>query len=107
MHTSHPPPLYPPLATSYKNHQKSMAYFSHLAPMFCSFFTERQSQKGGEGNGPMLPLPKYLPEYIIVKSIFAFMLKIIIKLRGAQSFPTRDLLSLKFAQIERKGYKSY
>ena len=30
MHTPHPTPLYPPLAISCRNHQKSVAYFSHL-----------------------------------------------------------------------------
>ena len=40
-------PLDPPLAISYRNHQKSVAYFSHLAPLVLFFFTERQSQKGG------------------------------------------------------------
>ena len=43
-----------PLAISYKNHQKSLAYFSHLAPLILFFFTERQSQQertGGGGGG--------------------------------------------------------
>ena len=44
MHTSHPNPLDPPLAISYGNHQKSLAYFSHSAPLILFFFTERQSQ---------------------------------------------------------------
>ena len=33
----------PPLAISYKNHQKSLAYFSHLAPLILLIFTKRQS----------------------------------------------------------------
>ena len=33
MHIPHPTSLDPPLAISYRNHQKSMAYFSHLAPL--------------------------------------------------------------------------
>ena len=45
MHTPHPTPLYP-LAISYRNYQKSPAYFSYLAPLVLFFFTERQSQKG-------------------------------------------------------------
>ena len=53
MHTPHPTPLDPPLAISYRNHQKSLAYFSHLAPLILLFFTKRQNQKGG--HGPMLP----------------------------------------------------
>ena len=42
-HTPHPTPVYPPLAISYKNHQKSLAYFSHLAPLILLFVTKRQS----------------------------------------------------------------
>ena len=30
MHTPHPTPVDPPLATSYRNHQKSLAYFSEV-----------------------------------------------------------------------------
>ena len=48
MHTS-PTPLDPPLAMSYRNHQKSLAYFSHLAPLVLFFFTRRRSEKGGGG----------------------------------------------------------
>ena len=40
-------PLDPPLAISYRNHQKSQAYFSHLALLALFFFTKRRSQKGG------------------------------------------------------------
>ena len=35
------------LAISYKNHQKSLAYFSHLAPLILFFYTKRQSQRRG------------------------------------------------------------
>ena len=42
MHTSHPTPL-----ENYRNHQKTLAYFSHLAPSVLLFFTKRQSQKEG------------------------------------------------------------
>ena len=47
MHTPHPTPLDPPLAIRCRNHQKSMAYFSYLAPSVLFFFTKGQSQKGG------------------------------------------------------------
>ena len=30
MHTPHPTPLGPPLVISYRNRQKSLAFFSHL-----------------------------------------------------------------------------
>ena len=52
MYTPHPSPLDPPLAISYRNHQKSLAYFSHLAPSISFFFTERQRQKGGHDTIP-------------------------------------------------------
>ena len=43
MHTPHPTPL----AINYRNHQKSLAYFSQLAPLVLFFFAKRQSEKGG------------------------------------------------------------
>ena len=49
MNTHHPTPLDPSLAISYRNHQKSMAYFSYLAQLILFLFTKRQSQKGGGG----------------------------------------------------------
>ena len=48
------PLLDPPLTISYESHQKSLAYFSHLAPFI--LFTKRQSQMGGRGHGTVLPL---------------------------------------------------
>ena len=54
MHTSHPTPL----VISYRNHQKSLTYFSHLAPLILFFFIKRQNQKGGS----MVQCPpKYAP----------------------------------------------
>ena len=47
------PLLDPPLAISYKNHQKSLACFSCLAPLLLLWFTKRQSQMGGGGHGTM------------------------------------------------------
>ena len=38
MHNPHPTPLDPPLVISYRNHQKSLAYFSHLAPLVALFY---------------------------------------------------------------------
>ena len=54
MHTPHLTSLDPPLAISYRHHQKSLAHFSHLASLIGYFFTKRQSQKGGHGT--MVPL---------------------------------------------------
>ena len=53
MHTSHPgpTPLDPPLTISYRNHQKSLTYFSNLAPLVLFFFTKRQSQQSQNGVG--------------------------------------------------------
>ena len=56
MHRLHPPnptPRDPPLTISYRNHQKSLAYFSRLAPSVLFFFIKRPSQKGGEEHGTM------------------------------------------------------
>ena len=60
MHTPHRTSLYPLLAISYRNHQKSLAYFSHLAPLILFLFTKRQSQKR---EGPMAQRfsPKHTP----------------------------------------------
>ena len=59
MHIPYPTPLDSPLAISYKNHQKNVAYFSHLAPLALFFIIKRQSQKRGAWhNGPA---PKYVP----------------------------------------------
>ena len=74
MHTSHPTPLHAPLAISYRNHQKGLANFSHLAPLVLFFFTKRKSQKGGMAQWTP---SKYAPEYsacdLISKSRFARM----------------------------------
>ena len=55
MHAPHPTPLYPPLAISYRNHQKSLAYFSHLIITISSFvlFYQKAESKGGRGHGPI------------------------------------------------------
>ena len=55
MHIPHPTSLDSSLAISYKNHQKSLAYFSHLASSVVFLLTKRQSQKG-TGHGTMAPL---------------------------------------------------
>ena len=45
---SYPTPLGPSLAISYKNHQKSQAYFSHLAPLiFVNFLLKDKVKKRG------------------------------------------------------------
>ena len=57
-HTPHFTPLDPPLAISYKNHQISLAYFSHLAPLiFCYLLLKDRVKRGGPegGVGTMLP----------------------------------------------------
>ena len=46
IHTFHPTPLNSSLAISYRNHQKILAYFSHLASSVVFLLTKRQSQKG-------------------------------------------------------------
>ena len=39
--------LYPPLAISYRNHQKSLAYFSHLAPLILLFLSKGKVKRWG------------------------------------------------------------
>ena len=57
MHTSHPVPLDSPLAISYVNQQKSLAYFSHSAVGTISIvlFCEKAESKGVRGHGTMAP----------------------------------------------------
>ena len=43
-----------------QSHAKSLAYFSHLAPLNLFFFIKRQSQKGGGGAWHNVPL-KHAP----------------------------------------------
>ena len=61
IHIPHPTLLDSSLAISYRNHQKNLAYFSHLAPSVVFLFTKRQSEKGRGAwyNGPV---SKYAPE---------------------------------------------
>ena len=65
MHTPHLNPLDPSLAISYRNHQKSLAYFSHLAPLTLFFFTKKRSQKGG--TWPNAPLNTLLGDIFRTK----------------------------------------
>ena len=52
-------PLDSPLAVSYRNHQKNLAYFSHLAPLQLFLFTTSRVKRGAWLNGPT---SKYAPE---------------------------------------------
>ena len=54
MHTSHPTPLYPPLAISYRKHQKSLAYFIQLAQLILFFLLKRRVKRGGPW--PLFPI---------------------------------------------------
>ena len=62
MYTPHPTPLDPPLAISYRTHQKSLTYFSHLAPLILLFLKDRV-ERGGHGT---MPPPKYAPACAIL-----------------------------------------
>ena len=55
MHTPHPTAIDPSLTISYRNHQKSLTYFSHLELLVLFFFTKRQSQKIEGGMAQCLP----------------------------------------------------
>ena len=60
MHTPHPTPLDPPLAISYRNHQNSPVYFSHLAPLIVFFLLKSGVKRGGR-HETMPPSPNYAP----------------------------------------------
>ena len=59
MHTPHLTFLYPPLAISYRNHPKSLAYFSHLALLFLFILLKVESKGRGIAQCP----PKYAPAH--------------------------------------------
>ena len=63
MHTPHPTPLDPPLSISYRNHQQSLAYFSHLVPLGLFFFTKKGRVKRGAWLNA--PLNTLLPDILI------------------------------------------
>ena len=46
-------PMDPPLVINYGNHQKRLAYqyFSHLAPLLCSFLLKGNIKRGTGGGG--------------------------------------------------------
>ena len=48
VHTPDPIPLYPPLGISYRNHQKSLAYFNQ----FRSFLLKGKVKRGAWPNAP-------------------------------------------------------
>ena len=47
MHAPHANPLDPSLAIMYGNHRKSLAYFSHLAPLILFFLLKGRVTRGG------------------------------------------------------------
>ena len=53
VHTPNPTSLDAPLAISYENYQKSLAYryFSHLAPLICSFLLKGKVKRRTGGGG--------------------------------------------------------
>ena len=55
MHNPHRTPLDLPLAISYRNHRKSLAYFSHLAPLVVLFYSKAESKGGGGGGHEYAP----------------------------------------------------
>ena len=61
MHIPHPTSLDLSLAISYRNHEKNLAYVSHVARSVVFLLTKRQSQKGKRAwhNGPA---SEYAPE---------------------------------------------
>ena len=54
-YTPHSTPLDLPLAISYRNHQISLAYFSHFAPLIVLFVMKKQSLERTEGGVAQCP----------------------------------------------------
>ena len=72
MHTPYPISLYPPPAICYRNHQKSLAYFSHLAPLILCFLLKGRVRRGGEGALLNAPSPPYLNTLLLGLASFFF-----------------------------------
>ena len=64
MHT----PQDPPLAISYRNHQKSLAYFSYLAPLVLFFLLKGRVKRGGHCAMYTAILLGGAPQYVIIHS---------------------------------------
>ena len=52
MHTRYPISLDQPLDISYRNHQKNLAYFSHLAALILFFLLKCRVERVGHGTMP-------------------------------------------------------
>ena len=90
MHTPHSTPL----AVSYRNHQKSQAYFSHLALLILFFFTKKQSQKGGAMAQSLPPKYALVSTFKPIKVLMVdFQKKVVIK--RSLLFLTRPLISTR------------
>ena len=50
MHIPHPTPLDSLLAISYRNHQKNLAYFGHLAPLVLFLFPQKKKKTPSVSN---------------------------------------------------------
>ena len=94
MHNPHPTPLDPLLAISYRNHHKSLAYFSHLAPLVVLSYNKAESKRGAWPNAPPLP-PKNAPAMGNAK-IFP---QLMFKSRGLAKISERRLQPLLVREI--------
>ena len=91
----HPTPLDPLRAVSYRNHQKCLAYFSHLEPLVLFSFTKRQTQKGGLCHNAPLPRNMHLLRTVVkVKKIF-------------RSADRKRKISLKYPLIQSQSPKRF
>ena len=95
MHTLHSTPLDLPLAVSYRNHQNSLAYFSHLAPLLL-FFLLKGRIKGEEVWRNAFPLNTLFSTKILLK---------IGKEEQKKETSTQPQMSCFFAENRRKAKK--
>ena len=94
MHTPHFTPLDPPLTISCRSHQKSLAYFSHLAPLVLLFFTKRQSQKSGAMAQCPPPLNTFLlPSLLLNLALLTLMRDACVEVISDEKVHSNSLLS--------------
>ena len=84
MHTPHATPM----AISYRNHQKSLAYFSHLAPLILFLFTKRPRISGRGGGACIL--------HTLLRALHLFRDMIIIGKESTIAFSATDKLVTLF-----------
>ena len=67
-----------------KNHQNSLAYFSHLAPLILFFSTKRQIQKGEKGMAQCYPSPLLTLLHLTIRFIQERIQKVLVRVCNSE-----------------------